>query len=72
MEADYKSQHILPIVLDDDVKVEHENEWRTYHERKSVLEKQRGQSFSMIRGQCMQVILDQIKHDPDWYNTSEP
>ena len=25
----------------------------------------------MILGQCMQVIIYQIKHDPDWDNTSE-
>ena len=25
----------------------------------------------MILGQCMQVILYHIKHDPDWDNTSE-
>ena len=25
----------------------------------------------MIRGQCMQVILDQMNHDPDWYTTIE-
>ena len=25
----------------------------------------------MIRGQCMQVILDKTKHNPDWYTTSE-
>ena len=37
VEAKYKSQHILPIVLDGDVKVEHYNEWQTYRERKSKL-----------------------------------
>ena len=25
----------------------------------------------MIRGQCMQVLLDKMKYDPDWNKTSE-
>ena len=27
--------------------------------------------FSMIWGQCMQVLIDKMKHDPDWFKTSE-
>jgi hypothetical protein len=34
------------------------------------LEKQRGQAFSMIRGQCMQVLLDKMKYDTDWATVS--
>ena len=52
-------------------KVQNENEWWKYHERNLLLENQRGQALSMIRGQLMQVLLDKMKHDPDWYNTSE-
>jgi hypothetical protein len=26
----------------------------------------RGMAFSIIRGQCMQVLLDKMKHDPDF------
>ena len=70
MEARYKSKHILTIVLEGDAKVDHENEWQTYCERNSQLDNQRGQALSMLRGQLMQVIIDKIKHDPDWYNTS--
>ena len=33
VESRYKSNHILPIVLEDDAKVEHGNKWRTYPER---------------------------------------
>ena len=56
--------------MEGDAKVDHENEWQTYCERNSQLDNQRGQALSMLRGQLMQVILDKIKHDPDWYNTS--
>ena len=71
VEAKYKIQHILPIVMEGDARVEHDNEYWTYCESNSRLDNQRGQAFYMIRGQWMQVILDKMKHDPDWDNTSE-
>ena len=51
MESGYKSKHILTIVMEGDAKVENENEWQTYCERKPQLDNQRGQALSMIRGQ---------------------
>ena len=71
VEAEYKIHHILPIVLEDDAKIDHENECRTYRERNSQLEKQHGHAFSMIRGQCMQVLLNNTKHDLYWDKTIE-
>ena len=71
MEADYKSHNILPIVMEGDTKVDHDNKCRTYCERVIQLQKKHGQSFYMIRGQIMQLLLDNIKHDPYWDITSE-
>ena len=71
MEAEYKIHHILPIVLEGDAKVDHENKWLTYCERIAKLDKQRGQALYLIRGQCMQVLLYNMKHDPDWDTKSE-
>ena len=65
MESGYKIQHILTI-LEVHAKVEHDNEYQTYQERNSWFEKQRGQLFSMIRGQCMQVKLINMKNDANW------
>ena len=70
-EAEYQATLDLPIKLTDEESTQYSNEWRTYRERTSRLEKQRGQAFSMIRGQCMQVLLDKMKHDPDWTTASE-
>jgi hypothetical protein len=62
----------LPIKLSEEERTEHDNNWpRTYPERNSQLEKQRGQAFTMIQGQCMQVLLDKMKHNPDWSTASE-
>jgi hypothetical protein len=60
----------LPMKLDKSEANIYHNEWITYRERTSRLEKQRGQAFSMIRGQCMQVLLDKMKHDTDWTTAS--
>ena len=70
-EATYQASIDLPIRLEGEDKTEHENKWRSYRERQSRLEKQRGQAFSMILGQCQQVLLDKMKHDPEWIVASE-
>ena len=70
-EAKYKSRLFLHIVLEGDAKVEHGNKWRKYRERISHLDKKRGYSFSMIRGQCIHLLPYMMRHDPDWDNTSE-
>jgi hypothetical protein len=70
-DATYQATLALPIKLDDMEQTHYQNKWRTYRERTSRLEKQRGQAFSMIRGQCMQVLLDKMKHDVDWIPASK-
>jgi hypothetical protein len=70
-EANYQATVDLPIKLTDEESTHYSNAWKTYRERTTRLEKQRGQAFSMVRGQCMQVLLDKMKHDPDWQVTSE-
>jgi hypothetical protein len=70
-ESAYQASIELPIAMNETEKTEHSNDWRTYRERNSRLETQRGQAFSMIRGQCMQVLLDKMKHDTDWTSASE-
>jgi hypothetical protein len=69
-EADENIAIPLPIKLEGNDKSEYDSEWRTYRERSSTLEKQRGQAFSMIRGQCMQVLLDKMKYDTNWTTVS--
>jgi hypothetical protein len=70
-EAAYEMGIELPIKLNELESTVNHNEWRTYRERTTRLDKQRGQAFSMIRGQCMQVLLDKMKHDSDWIPASE-
>ena len=37
MESEYKRKQIPPMFLEGNSKVEHDNEWQTYHERNSQL-----------------------------------
>ena len=71
VDSEYKSQHILTIGLEGDAKLEHDNKWRTYRERITQLDKEHRQAFSMIRVQCMQFFLYNIKYDTYWDTTSE-
>ena len=65
-DAEAKKSEPLDIILHGDDKVEHEGNWRTYRDRQSRLDKQRGQAFSMILGQCTQQLIDRMKQDNVW------
>lgn len=65
-EAKHQATLPLPMVLEGNDATEHSSMWRTYRERVAKLVTHRGQAFSMVLGQCMQVLLDKMKYDPDW------
>jgi Reverse transcriptase (RNA-dependent DNA polymerase) len=56
----------LPIVLEGDEKAEWEANWKIYRSKVEALQKHRGQAFSMIKGQCTQALLEQMKCDTDY------
>jgi hypothetical protein len=56
----------VPIVLTDSQKTQFSNEWLTYRKRNANMIKHRGQSFSLIQGQCTQLLQDKMKQDTDW------
>jgi hypothetical protein len=64
-EADLTNVEV-PIVLNDSQKTHFSNEWRTYRERNDNLIKHQGQAFSLIQGQCTQLLQDEMKQDTDW------
>jgi hypothetical protein len=64
-EGDFEAQEDVPIILTDSDKTQHSNEWRTYRERNENLLKHRGQAFSLILGQCTQLLQDRMKQDND-------
>jgi hypothetical protein len=60
----------IEIQLTDFEKSQHSNEWRTYRERNASLVKCRGQTCSLILGQCSQLLKDKMKQDVDWTTVS--
>ena len=65
-EGDYKQNNEVPIKLLDSEKTQYNNDWRTYRERNALLMKHRGQAFSLILGQCTQLLQDRMKQDTNW------
>jgi hypothetical protein len=56
--------------LSDSEKTQFSNEWRTFRERTANLIKHRGQAFSLIQGQCTQLLQEKMKQDMEWTNVS--
>ena len=69
-QGDFEQAEDVPVEMTDSEKTQYSNEWRTYRERNAQLLKHRGQSFSLILGQCTQMLQDKMKQDPDWSTVS--
>ncbi len=52
--------------LTEDKKISHANSWRTHSETNESLKKSRGKVYSLLLGQCTQVLVDKMKQDTDW------
>ena len=68
--AALKAQAPVPMELTDEEKNQYSNGWRMYRERKARLEKNRGQTYSLILGQCTQLLQDRFHQDTDWNTVS--
>jgi hypothetical protein len=64
-EADFQQNVEVPIEMTDSEKTQHSKEWRSYRERNAKLQTHRGQAFSLILGQCTQLLQDRMKQDTD-------
>jgi hypothetical protein len=69
-QGDFLSSNEVAMELNDSEKTQFSNEWRTFRERNANLIKHRGQAFSLIQGQCTQLLQDKMKHDTEWTNVS--
>jgi hypothetical protein len=52
--------------LTNDEKIAHSNAWRTHRKSSNSLKKSRGKIYSLLLGQCTQVLVDKMKQDADW------
>jgi hypothetical protein len=60
----------VQVVLTDSEKTQFSNEWCTFRERNTNLIKHRDQAFSLIQGQCTQLLQGKMKQDTDWNTVS--
>jgi hypothetical protein len=51
--------------LTNDEKTAHSNTWRSHHKSSNSLKKSRGKIYSLLLGQCTQVLVDKMKQDTD-------
>ncbi len=52
--------------LRDDEKMAHNNAWQSHCEVADGLKKSRGKIYSLLLGQCTQVLINKMKQDVDW------
>jgi hypothetical protein len=57
--------------LTDDEKMAHNNAWLSHREVMDGPKKSRGKIFSLLLGQCTQVLIDKMKQDVDWGTISD-
>ena len=65
-QGDFKQTVLVLIQMTDSEKTQYSLEWKTYQNRNAQLTKSRGQAYSLILGQCTQLLQDKMKQDPDW------
>ena len=64
--GDLELNEPVPIQLTADEKTQYDNAWRAYRQRKDRLEKNRGQCYSLVLGQCTQLLQDRMQQDTQW------
>jgi hypothetical protein len=60
----------VPVELTNSKKTEFSSEWRNYQEHNANLVNHKGPSFSLVQGQCTQLLQDKMKQDQDWITVS--
>jgi hypothetical protein len=64
--GDIKLNDEVQMKLTNDEKMAHSYAWHTHQETTESLKKSRGKVYSLLLGQCTQVLFDKMKQDADW------
>jgi hypothetical protein len=68
--GDIKLKDEVEMKLTNNEKIAHSNAWHTHQELSNSLKKSRGKFYSLLLGQCTQVLVDKMKQDADWVKIS--
>jgi hypothetical protein len=69
-QVDFEAAQDVPVELNDQEQINYSNECRNHSRRISTLETHQGQAYSLILGQCTQLIQDKMKQDASWTTVS--
>ncbi len=69
-QADFEAAQDVPIKLNNQEQIDYFNECQNHSRRISMLETHRGQAYSLILGQCTQLLQDKMKQDASWTTVS--
>ncbi len=69
-QVDFEAAQDVPIKLNDQERINYSNECRNHSRRISMLETHQGQAYSLILGQCTQLLQDKMKQDASWTTVS--
>ncbi len=68
--GDIELKDEVEMKLTNDEKTVHSNAWHSHRESSNSLKKSRGKFYSLLLGQCTQVLVDKMKQDADWVKIS--
>jgi hypothetical protein len=69
-QADFEAAHDVPVELNDQEWIDYSNECWNHIRRISTLETHQEQAYSLILGQCTQLLQDKMKQDVSWTRVS--
>ncbi len=69
-QVDFEVAQDVPIKLNDQEQINYSNKCRNHSRRISMLETHQGQAYSLILGQCTQLLQDKMKQDASWTTVS--
>jgi hypothetical protein len=69
-QADFEVAQDVPVKLNDKEQIDYTNECRNHSRSMSTLETHQGQVYSLILGQCTQLLQDKMKQDASWTTIS--
>ncbi len=68
--GDIELKDEVEMKLTNDEKTAHSNAWHSHCNSSDSLKKSRGKIYSLLLGQCTQVLVDKMKQDADWVKIS--
>ena len=70
-QGDFEMSEDIPVDLTQAETNHYQSEWKSYRENFKQLSTHRGKAYSLVIGQCTQLLQDRMKQDTDWESVSK-